>query len=153
MRTQEYVHAELMKADDETKARLLVPAPFGFIEADIKGITYGLIVMEYLPGKSIRELIWPLRMANVRESDKRITSLKDRVIYAVCFLLSLALPPGTAPGPVGGGRMKNYAFGTDDPEAPCQFHSLGNLQTYINDEIEHVYSNVYVMVFNVLPTI
>ncbi|KAI0966037.1 hypothetical protein F4678DRAFT_451139 [Xylaria arbuscula] len=136
METQQYVHAEWMKADEETKARLLVPEVFDYIEGEIDNHLYGFIVMEYLPGTSIRELLGPLRQARVPESDESITSLKDRVIEAVCFLLSLTPPPETPPGPVGGGRMKNRAFGTDELEAPRQFESSEDLQTYINDEIE-----------------
>ncbi|KAI1300825.1 hypothetical protein F5Y03DRAFT_363697 [Xylaria venustula] len=141
MKTQQYVHAEWMKADEETKARLLVPEVFDYFEDELDNgpwgsLTYGFIVMEYLPGISIRNLIRPLRRDRVPESDERITSLKDRVVEAVCFLLSLSPPPETAPGPVGGGRMKCRAFGTDDLEAPRQFESSEDLQTYINDEIE-----------------
>ncbi|KAI0193797.1 hypothetical protein F4808DRAFT_355323 [Astrocystis sublimbata] len=136
MKTQQYVHSEWVKADQDVKARLLVPEVFDYIEADIDDDTYGFIVMEYLPGKSIRELVVPFRLADVPESDERITSLKDRVIEAVCFLLSLAPPPETAPGPVGGGRMKSHAFGRDDPEAHCKFDSVEDLQMYFNDEIE-----------------
>ncbi|KAI1174321.1 hypothetical protein F4777DRAFT_554640 [Nemania sp. FL0916] len=135
MNTQRHVHAELMDADEDTRARFHVPEPYDFFEADIDGWPHGMLVMEYLPGTSIRELIMPLRWSGVEAADDRITSLKDRVIDAVCFLLSVRAPPDTitAPGPVGGGHILNRVFGMDDPLAPQEFDSLEELQTYINE--------------------
>ncbi|KAI1260645.1 hypothetical protein F5Y18DRAFT_441659 [Xylariaceae sp. FL1019] len=134
--TQRYVHQELAKADEETKARFRVPEVYHFFEAEFDGTEYGLILMEYLPGLSVRELLFPFLSREVASSDERIPLYKGKAVDAICFILSLRAPPDAAPGPVGGGLIWHRAFGVDDPYPEFVFESLEDLQDYINEARE-----------------
>lgn len=139
--TQAYVHGEIAKLDEETRRRIYVPRVFSFIEAEFDGFTYGMIVMEYVAGVPVSRIVKALeRSDDEAGKEEKVSLFKGRVIDAICFLLSLQPSPETTPGPVGGGRILNFIFGRDNPEAPREFDDVEDLQTYINEENKKVYT-------------
>ncbi|KAI3393163.1 hypothetical protein diail_4688 [Diaporthe ilicicola] len=107
----------------------------------IPGLPYSCVVMEFVTGTPtssiMKPTLWP---REISESDKEetIRPFKERAVDALCFPLSLEPHPDTAPGPVNGGRMKNFVFGWDDSDAPCDVDTLEELQEWINEENEKV---------------
>ena len=136
---QAFVHGELESCEEKTRKEFRVPRVFDFFEAEIDGLPYGMIVMEFVEGVPISKLTAQLRQADgLADKEKKIAVLKQRVADAICFLLSLQAPPDVVPGPVGGGRIVHFIFGRDEPEAPREFEDLEELQAYINTENKKV---------------
>ena len=83
----------------------------------------GYIVMDFVQGVTIAE----------RKSPKGNYDRNDikAVAAAVQQLINIKMPPGTAPGPVGGGRIGH------DPFVDClstfKYPTVGHLETQINE--------------------
>lgn len=139
--TQDYVHAEIFKRGPVISEHIYVPKVFGYVEFEIEGFPYSAIVMEFVTGTPISNIMKPtLWSRDISESAKNETvrPFKDRVVQALCFFLSLEPAPDTAPAPVNGGRIKNYVFGRDDCNGPFDFDTLEQLQEWVNVESEKV---------------
>ncbi|KAK2597566.1 hypothetical protein N8I77_012345 [Diaporthe amygdali] len=137
--TQDYVRTEITKRGPPTSEGLYVPKVFDYAEFEIEGMIHSCIVMEFVTGTPISSIMKPtLWSRDMSESAKNeiVRPFKDRVAHALCFLLSLEPLPDTAPAPVNGGRIKNFVFGRDNCDGPCDFDTLEQLQEWINQENE-----------------
>lgn len=137
--TQDYVRAEITKRGPPISEALYVPRVFTYAEFEIDGFPHSCIVMEFVTGTPLSTIMQPtLWSRELPESEKneKVRPYKDRVAHALSFLLSLEPLPDTAPAPVNGGRIKNFIFGRDDSDAPCEFETLEQLQEWINQENE-----------------
>jgi hypothetical protein len=120
-----------------------VPKVFDYADFEIEGIIHSCIVMEFVTGTPVSSIMKPtLWSRDMSESAKNeiVRPFKDRVAHALCFLLRLEPLPDTAPAPVNGGRPKNYVFGRDNCDGPCDFDTLEQLQEWIDQENEKVRS-------------
>lgn len=145
--TQAYVRAELAKMDHKTRQMIHVPEVFGFIEAEIDGLSYGMIVMEYVTTVPISRIVRDLRPAErvgdsliATGNEEKVAAFKARAVEFICILLSICPPPDTSPGPVGGGRINHFVFGEEYCEAPQDFLNLEELEAYINQSSDEVRS-------------
>lgn len=141
--TQDYAHTQITKRGPPTGEGLYAPKVFDYAEFEIEGMDYSCIVMEFVTGTPISSIMKPtLWSTDMSESAKAeiVRPFKDRVADALCFLLSLEPLPDTAPAPVNGGRIKNFVFGRDNSDGPCDFDTLEQLQEWIDQENEKVRS-------------
>lgn len=139
--TQDYVHTEITKRGPPTSEGLYAPKVFDYAEFEIEGMIHSCIVMEFVTGTPISSIMKPtLWSRDMSESAKNeiVRPFKHRVADALCFFLSLEPPPGAAPAPVNGGRIKNFIFGRDDFDGPFDFDTLEQLQEWVNQENEKV---------------
>ncbi|KAF4833974.1 hypothetical protein CGCTS75_v003663 [Colletotrichum tropicale] len=72
---------------------------------------------------------------SAEEIAEKEAPFKNRVADAISFLLSFPPPSDVSPGPVGGGLIKNWAFGKDDSDAPREFANLEELNEFVNKKI------------------
>ncbi|KAF4818303.1 hypothetical protein CGCSCA5_v005396 [Colletotrichum siamense] len=72
---------------------------------------------------------------SAEEIAEKEAPFKNRVADAISFLLSFPSPSDVSPGPVGGGLIKNWAFGKDDSDAPREFANLEELNEFVNKKI------------------
>lgn len=139
--TQDYVHNEITKRGPPTSEHFYVPEVYRYEEFWIGDMIYSCILMEFVTGTPISSIMKPtLWSREISEEAKSeiVRPFKDRVAQALCFLLSFDPLPDTAPAPVNGGRIQNFVFGRDDPDAPHDFDTLKQLQDWINEENEKV---------------
>ncbi|EQB54460.1 hypothetical protein CGLO_05702 [Colletotrichum gloeosporioides Cg-14] len=80
---------------------------------------------------------------SAEEIAEKEAPFKNRVADAISFLLSLPPPSGVTPGPVGGGLIKNWAFGKDDSDAPREFANLEELNEFVNKKIVEERSDMF----------
>ncbi|KAF4430715.1 hypothetical protein CFRS1_v009542 [Colletotrichum fructicola] len=73
--------------------------------------------------------------SSAEEIAEKEAPFKNRVADAISFLLSFPPPSDVSPGPVGGGLIKNWAFGKDDSDAPREFANLEELNEFVNKKI------------------
>ncbi|KUI70566.1 hypothetical protein VM1G_06546 [Cytospora mali] len=136
-RTQKYVHSKLAKPG---WAGLHIPRVFDYAEINIKGgewPTWSFIMMEFVTGTPVTRIFNNIKGSGDKSSEVKkaqICLVKDRVVDALCFLLSLKPPPGASPGPVDGGLIQSFIFGRDDSYAPREFVSLKDLENWVNLE-------------------
>lgn len=106
-RTQAYVFAELSRMNPKTRGRIRVPQVHCFFEAEIDGNELGFIVMEYVTGTAVRKIVNEHQSVvdGYHVDNEKTKPFKDWFVDAICLLLTLQPPPGTTPGPVGGGRI------------------------------------------------
>ncbi|KAI8274787.1 hypothetical protein K4K60_009233 [Colletotrichum sp. SAR11_57] len=146
--------------DEGARQRFHVPRVFDFIDTELdvklhgfknpRLLPYGIIVMEYVTGTSVAQISSDIRpdplIAHAEQSSGKTESsaeeiaekeapFKNRVADAISFLLSFPPPSDVSPGPVGGGLIKNWAFGKDDSDAPREFANLEELNEFVNKKI------------------
>jgi hypothetical protein len=136
-RTQDFVFREFMAMGTERTNGVRVPEVFGVFEGRIPesvfdDVDYVFIVMEYVPGVSIKEAL-----SKIPKMDQELrTRTRDRVADALSVLLDIAPPPNARPGPVGGGLIRNVVFARqareDESDAPREFRDLKDLEDYVN---------------------
>ncbi|KAH9212293.1 hypothetical protein DL95DRAFT_246645, partial [Leptodontidium sp. 2 PMI_412] len=81
------------------------------------------IVMEYIQGRTIHELLKDFPEGLLEDKF-------DRISKAIDLLLSVRIPPNVAPGPVGGGTIKHPIF--KDSTASTEYKSVNELQQHIS---------------------
>ncbi|KAL2760653.1 hypothetical protein ACRALDRAFT_1059576 [Sodiomyces alcalophilus JCM 7366] len=90
---------------------------------EIKG---RFIVMELVRGKRLDELY------DTVENFKDISApYYEKITRGLKLLLSIPVPPGTRPGPVGGERMRHTFF--KDYEAAVPYESVDKLEEHMNN--------------------
>ncbi|ROW04835.1 hypothetical protein VMCG_04801 [Cytospora schulzeri] len=142
--TQDYVHSELAKLDRPVKGGLYIPKVFGYAEIEMEGCNCSFIIMEFVTGTPISRITRDIRRSkdsDDQEKEDRMRPFKDRVVDALCFLLSLEPPVDAAPGPVNGGHIQSFVFGRDESYAPRVFNSLEDLHEWVNHENEKKKAN------------
>ncbi|KAK7733967.1 hypothetical protein SLS53_007961 [Cytospora paraplurivora] len=144
--TQHYVYGELTKRDEPGRKGLHVPKVFDYAEIRINDFTYSFIIMEFIKGTPVSHITSDIEVSGDIDSqtkEGRIHLFEDRVVDALCFLLSLEPPSDARPGPVGGGRIQSFVFGRENSYAPRAFDTLGDLEEWVNEENEKKKINPY----------
>lgn len=140
--TGDYAYYELAKRDEATRKSLRIPYIYKYVEIYLNDEHYSLIIMERVIGTPLDDVIRPTQRLYLDldedEMEEKLQPFKDRVVDALCFLLSIEPPPDAVPGPVGGGYMRSFVFGPEDSCAPRPFDSLQDFQDWVNTENEKV---------------
>lgn len=137
--TQAWAHGQIAK-DDKANTRFHIPRVYDFFEARINELDYGLIVMEFAEGVTVRDIEFNIKSSNMSQEEKqnKLCLFKDRVVEAICLLYSLTPPEDTAPGPYGGGLSTSLVWGREDSNSPREYESVKDLQNWINAENDRV---------------
>jgi hypothetical protein len=84
------------------------------------------IIMEYIPGKTLQQL------ADQKDWGKpRQNALTNSIAMAMRLLISIPVPVGQMPGPVGGGQIRHPLF--KDDTSFCNYSSVDELEKHLND--------------------
>jgi serine/threonine protein kinase len=92
------------------------------------------IVMEYVNGKTLKELL------EEGISPAQLQECYNQIAKAIKLFTSIKAPNGIAPGPVGGGIIKHPLF--KDTVASIQYASIHDLQKHVNNvglQQQHIY--------------
>jgi hypothetical protein len=90
---------------------------------DPSGESMVYIVMEYVPGKTLLQILCDT-------PNQRLEHLYDHIAKAIKLLLSFEVPYDATPGPYGGGIIKHPLF--KDYQANIEYSSVAQLQHHIN---------------------
>jgi len=122
--TQIYAHEHLVDLPEAQRNGVFVPRVYKtyYVTLDDIDWTYALIVMEYIRGVSVKQLL-----RETGNNKPRRELLISQVFDALNALLALEPDADTAPGPEGGGRIEHFIFDKDDSTTPQEFDSLQNL--------------------------
>lgn len=99
------------------------------------------LVMEFVPGRTLVEVEKEernaLAAARARAGDKPAVAAQSELVKKLyryvaegIRLLSVKAPPGTKPGPVGGGRIRHPFF--KDSESRIPYRDIKMLETHLN---------------------
>lgn len=112
--TQAFVHTQLAKSDEKTRRSIYVPEVFDFVQGEIEGIPYGIIVMEYVTGVPVSHIVRCIKRLEDEEPvviAEKVEASEERVADVICFLLaSRPSSPETAPASWAGGRWSDCEF-------------------------------------------
>lgn len=119
-RNQRFAFQALQQVPEEERKGIQIPEIYRVIET--KSAVH--IVMEYVPGKTLHELI---------EREGRVSKALDepfnQIERALKLFLSFKVPDQVAPGPVGGGIIRHPIFKYF--EASIEYSSVSELQDHI----------------------
>ncbi|KAI9816124.1 MAG: hypothetical protein M1832_005131 [Thelocarpon impressellum] len=108
-----------------TGRKLRVPEVYRFFQAKDDGFgSIGYLVMECMDGTSLAKLPWSGQSAEARQG------IISRLVAAIGELSAVRVPPGSAPGPLTGGRPRGYVW--SDEGADTSFASVSQLEGWID---------------------
>ena len=119
MRTQTYAWNAL-KQIPQQKRDVQIPEIYHVIQRD--EITY--IIMEYVQGETLEELLAKNTLDDCQKEYSQISK-------AMKTLLSIEVPKGCAPGPIGSGLIRHPLF--KGAVASTEYDSVHELQQHINN--------------------
>ncbi|ROV95915.1 hypothetical protein VSDG_05148 [Cytospora chrysosperma] len=137
MRNQKFAFDALRERGPQQFPGLLVCVPEIFKDFEYRG--YYFLVMEFVPGRTLVEVGKEERnalaaaAAGAGAGDRAESQLVKRLYRCVAEgirLLSVKAPPGTKPGPVGGGRIRHPFF--KDSESRIPYRDMKMLETHLN---------------------
>lgn len=120
LRNHEYAFKALMGMPTDQTRGILIPEIYRDFESD----NYLFIVMEYIPGRTLKQL------GDDQDFDTQQKTITNKIARAIRLLMSIRPPPGQKPGPVGGGRIRHPLF--KDSTSYCEYSSVDELETHLN---------------------
>lgn len=120
LRNHEYAFKALRDMPPNQTRGILIPEIYRTFE---NGKRF-FIVMEYVPGKTLAQLVEELGWASQQ------TTRSNSIARAIRLLMSIKPPPGQKPGPVGGGRIRHPLF--KDDTSYCEYSSVDELEAHLN---------------------
>lgn len=122
LRNHEYVLEALRNMPpDETKG-IRIPEVYRTLQSG----HWFYIIMEYIPGKTLQQLIDQNDWGESRQKAVTISSSR-----AMRLLMSIPVPAGQTPGPVGDGQIRHPLF--KDDTSSCNYSSVDELEKHLND--------------------
>ncbi|KAL1862581.1 hypothetical protein Daus18300_008541 [Diaporthe australafricana] len=120
LRNHEYVFRALRDMPQDQTKGIRIPEVYRTLESDERLF----IVMEYVPGKTLQQVVdqegW--------ESQK--AALTNSIARAMRLLMSIPVPAGQKPGPVGGGHIRHPLF--KDHTSFRDYPSVDELEQHLN---------------------
>jgi serine/threonine protein kinase len=120
MLNQNFAFDALEDMPEQKRAGIHVPKIYRVIE--VAATVY--IVMEYVNGKALKELL------EEGASDDQLQQYYNQIAKAIKLFISIKVPDGVTPGPVGGGIIKHPLF--KDTIASIEYTSVDDLQQHVN---------------------
>lgn len=126
-RNQEFAYNTLrtLQQTASPQRKLLVLAPEIFRAFEHRG--YYFLVMEFVPGKTMEGLF----REETHETSQGSRATLYRHVADAIRLLSVKAPPGSKPGPVGGGILRHPIF--SDFQAVVPYRDVKMLETHLNN--------------------
>ncbi|KAG8170135.1 hypothetical protein KVR01_000880 [Diaporthe batatas] len=122
LRNQEYVWKALNDMPPDQTRGIRTPCVYRTFQSG----HWFYIVMEYIPGKTLQQL-----MDQKDWSDPQRAARTNSIARAMRLLMSIPVPAGQTPGPVGGGRIRHSLF--RDDISYCVYSSVDELEKHLND--------------------
>jgi len=122
MLNQDFAFNALEGMPQQRRAGIHVPKIYRVIEEGADGV---YIVMEYVNGKTLKELL------EEGVSHDQLQEYYNQIAKAIELFLSIKVPDGVTPGPVGGGIIKHPLF--KDTIASIEYNSVDELQQHVNN--------------------
>lgn len=116
----EYVFRALRDMPPDKTRGIRIPEIYRTLESD--GRVF--IIMEYIPGSTLGQLL------DQEGGESKQGALTNDIARAMKLLMSIPVPAGQTPGPVGGGYIRHSLF-KDDTSA-CVYPSVDELEKHLN---------------------
>jgi hypothetical protein len=100
-----------------------VRIPKVYYTCKYKWVTY--IVMEYIPGKTMEQLL--------EELPSKKQDICNLVAFGLQELLRIPVPPNARPAAINGGRIWHPLF--DECRAPLEYQNVSELEAHLNEVI------------------
>jgi hypothetical protein len=124
-RTQDFAFRALEQIPQSDREGIRIPEIYRiFTDEHPSGNSMVYIVMEYVPGKTL------LQILRDTPGSKSVEYLYDRIAKAIKLFLSFKVPDDATPGPYKGGIIRHPLF--KDYEAAIEYSSVAQLQHHIN---------------------
>lgn len=120
VRNHEYAFTALREMPADQTRGVHIPEIYRTFESG----TNFFIVMEYIPGKTLRQLLKEPGGKSAWES------LTNKIANGIRLLMSIPAPPGQTPGPVGGGLIRHSLFKHET--SYCEYSSVDELEDHLN---------------------
>lgn len=131
LRNHEYVFKALRDMSPDQTRGIRIPKVYRTLESD----DYFFIVMEYIPGRTLQQLVdqegWGPQKA----------TLTNSIATAMRLLMSIPVPAGQKPGPVGGGHIRHSLF--KDHTSFRDYPSVDELEQHVNIVSNYIGNPVY----------
>jgi len=121
MLNQDFAFNALESMPQQRRAGIHVPKIYRVIEV----ATTVYIVMEYVNGKTLKELL------EEGVSHDQLQEYYNQIAKAIKLFISIKVPDGVTPGPVGGGIINHPLF--KDTIASIEYTSVDDLQQHVNN--------------------
>lgn len=129
-RTQQFAFEALEKMSPADRKSIRVPEVYRVFSAH--GRTY--IIMEFVPGKALREIAKEPVMISTRASySETMPPLYDKITREIELLLSIPAPNGAKPGPYGGGLIRHPLI--KNSIAVIEYDSAEMLEHHIKKQV------------------
>ncbi|ROV92461.1 hypothetical protein VSDG_06670 [Cytospora chrysosperma] len=120
VKNQVYAYNALKAMPPDTTKGILIPEIYRTFESDGRFF----IVMEYIPGMTLKQV------QEQHDWESRRVTIIDSIARAIKLLMSIPVPPGQKPGPVGGGRIRHPLF--KDDVSFGEYSSVDELEKHLN---------------------
>lgn len=120
LKNHQYVFRALRDMPPDQTRGVRVPEIYRTLESDGKFF----IVMEYIPGSTLGQLL------DQEGGASRQEALTNSIARAMRLLMSIPVPAGQKPGPVGGGYIRHSLF--KDDTSYCIYPSVDELEKHLN---------------------
>ncbi|KAH8748676.1 hypothetical protein F5883DRAFT_238911 [Diaporthe sp. PMI_573] len=122
LRNHEYVFKALRDMPPDQTRGICIPEVYRTLQSG----DWFYIIMEYIPGKTLQQL------ADQKDwGEPRQNALTNSIAMAIRLLISIPVPVGQTPGPVGGGQIRHPLF--KDDTSFCNYSSVDKLEKHLND--------------------
>ncbi|OAA61779.1 Acyl-CoA N-acyltransferase [Niveomyces insectorum RCEF 264] len=122
-RTQEFARTALDQMAPAERSGIYVPRVLRVMEREDGN---GFIVMEYIHGRTLKELF----QDNPQMTEREARTCFDKISRALRLFLAAPVPAGARPGPCGGGIIGHPLF--NDFVAPIEYTSVDMLEQHLN---------------------
>jgi serine/threonine protein kinase len=122
--THDFAFRALERIPQSEREGIRIPEVYRIFTDDYpSGQSMVYIVMEYVPGKTLLQILRD-------PPNQRLEHLYDHIAKAIRLFLSFEVPHDATPGPYGGGLIRHPLF--KDYEANIEYSSVAQLQHHIN---------------------
>ncbi|KAG8168742.1 hypothetical protein KVR01_001491 [Diaporthe batatas] len=132
MRNHEFAFNALRARQQQAAQEgLVVCVPEIFRNFEHRGFYF--LVMEFVPGKTLRQILKDDKDLGAGQVDHSM--LFKHIAEGIRLLICVKAPPGSKPGPVGGGFIRHPFF--RDLEAPTPYRDIEMMETHLNKILKH----------------
>lgn len=120
LQNHQYVFRALRDMPPDQTRGIRIPEIYRTFESDGRFF----IIMEYIPGSTLGQLL------DQKGGESKQGALTNDIARAMKLLMSIPVPPGQKPGPVGGGLIRHSLF--KDDTSYCVYPSVKELEDHLN---------------------
>lgn len=131
LQNHQYIFRALRDMPPDQTRGIHIPEIYRTLESDNKFF----IIMEYIPGSTLGQLL------DQKGGESWQGALTNSIARAMKLLMSIPVPPGQKPGPVGGGLIRHSLF--KDDTSYSVYSSVKELEDHLNIVRNYTQTPIY----------